>query len=79
MARPGKAQSKTDTCAFSLFHLIFPSYSVNLRQLVDCHFGDTFLERSLRVFAAGPPSVAPSNTATNWNVVQLWERSQDLN
>lgn len=66
-------------CAFSLFHLICPSHSVNLCQLVDCQFGDTFLERSPRVFAAGPLSVAPSNTATNWNVVQLWESSQDLN
>lgn len=66
-------------CAFSLFHLICPSRSVNLCQLVDCQFGDTFLERSPRVFAAGPLSVAPSNTATNWNVVQLWESCQDLN
>lgn len=67
------------TFVFLLFLLICPSHSVNLCQLVDCQFGDTFLERSLRVFAAGPLSVAPSNTATNWNVVQLWESSQDLN
>lgn len=79
MARAETAQSPTYMCAFSLFHLICPSHSVNLCQLVDCQFGDTFLERSPRVFAAGPPSIAPSNTATNWNVVQLWESSQDLN
>lgn len=64
---------------FHYFHLTCPSHSVNLCQLVDCQFGDTFLERSPRVFAAGPLSVAPSNTATNWNVVQFWESSQDLN
>lgn len=65
--------------AFSLFHLICPCHSVNLCQLVDCQFGDTFLEKSPRVFAAGPLSIAPSNTATNWNVVQFWESSQHLN
>lgn len=37
------------------------------------------MEKSATVFAAGPLSVVPSNTATNWNVVQLWEGSQDLN
>lgn len=77
--RGGKHKTPNDRSALSLFHLICPSHSVNLCQLVDCQFGDTFLERSPRVFAAGPPSIAPSNTATNWNVVQLWERSQDLN
>ena len=77
MARAGKAQHLY-VCIF-IIHLICPSRSVNLCQLVDCQFGDSFLERSPRAFAAGPLSVAPSNTATNWNVVQLWESSQDLN
>lgn len=81
-ARAGRAPNSraSGSSAFSRFHLIRPSHSANLCQLVDCQFLEThFWRGARRVSAAGPPSIAPSNTATNWNVVPLWESSQDLN
>ena len=42
-------------------------------------FQTHFWREAQEYLQPGPLSVAPSNTATNWNVVQLWEGSQDLN